>query len=146
MAAKDLYLGVDLGGTKIEAAILTAEGEFLARERVTTPSADYPGTLDRISALCTRIEMSVGVKTGLPIGIGHRARSAPKRGCLETATARPLMATIYRRTLHESPGARSKWQTMETAQQFPNESVISYVVVRDFPKDTIATSNHICII
>ena len=34
-------IGVDLGGTKIEAVVLDAQGTSLWRERVATPVGDY---------------------------------------------------------------------------------------------------------
>ena len=38
-------LGIDLGGTKIEALLLGADGTPLWRERVPTPQGDYAATL-----------------------------------------------------------------------------------------------------
>ena len=39
--------GIDVGGTKIETAILSAEGEFLSRERTDTPG-NYRALLNAI--------------------------------------------------------------------------------------------------
>ncbi len=64
-----LRIGVDLGGTKIEAAALEAGGRVLARRRVVTPVGDYDATLDAIVALVRGVESelagegSVGVAT-----------------------------------------------------------------------------------
>jgi fructokinase len=44
-------LGVDLGGTKIEVALLDAGGRVLLRERRPTPQGDYAGTLKVIAEL-----------------------------------------------------------------------------------------------
>lgn len=38
-------IGVDLGGTKIEAIALDAGGRQLAHRRIATPRGDYGGTL-----------------------------------------------------------------------------------------------------
>ena len=38
-------IGVDLGGTKIEAVVFDAQGTSLWRERVATPAGDYRATL-----------------------------------------------------------------------------------------------------
>jgi len=43
-----MRIGVDLGGTKIEAIALGGGGDVLARQRVSTPPS-YDGTLDAIS-------------------------------------------------------------------------------------------------
>ena len=40
-----MRIGIDLGGTKIEAALLGAGSQVLHRERVATPRGDYPGAL-----------------------------------------------------------------------------------------------------
>jgi len=44
-------LGIDLGGTKIEALLLSAEGQPLWGKRIDTPPGDYAGTLQAIDAL-----------------------------------------------------------------------------------------------
>jgi len=43
-------LGIDLGGTKIEAQLLGPDGHMLWRDRRPTPQGSYPGTLDAIAA------------------------------------------------------------------------------------------------
>ena len=40
-----LRIGIDLGGTKIEALALDAAGREVFRKRVATPRGDYAGTL-----------------------------------------------------------------------------------------------------
>ena len=65
-----MRIGVDLGGTKIEAIALNAQGTELHRKRVATPRGDYPGTLRAIAGLVHDLEAhthrvgSVGV--GIP--------------------------------------------------------------------------------
>ncbi len=46
-----LRIGVDLGGTKIEAIALDASGREVFRKRVPTPKGDYEGTLRQIKLL-----------------------------------------------------------------------------------------------
>ena len=46
-----MRIGIDLGGTKIEAIALDESGALLARRRVATPRHDYDGTLEAIAAL-----------------------------------------------------------------------------------------------
>ena len=50
-------IGVDLGGTKIEAIVLDADGRSHWRQRVPTPSGDYRATLQTIAALVQRAEV-----------------------------------------------------------------------------------------
>lgn len=45
------HLGIDLGGTKIEACLLDGQGRVLWRTRVATPAGDYPATLDALHGL-----------------------------------------------------------------------------------------------
>jgi len=69
MTPPPLRLGVDLGGTKIEAAVLAADGALRWRERVATPAGDYAATLDAVAALVARARAATGGE--LSVGIGH---------------------------------------------------------------------------
>ena len=62
-----MRIGIDLGGTKIEAIALSETGKDLYRERIPTPN-DYLQTLDAIGSLVSKIESIAG--TGDSIGIG----------------------------------------------------------------------------
>lgn len=53
-------IGVDLGGTKIEAIVLDAHGATRWRERVPTPGGDYDATLATVAALIARAERDLG--------------------------------------------------------------------------------------
>lgn len=64
-----LALGIDLGGTKTEAALLGADGATLWRERVATPAGDYAATLVAVAGLVQRARAFVGAE--ISIGIGH---------------------------------------------------------------------------
>ena len=46
-----MQIGIDLGGTKIEAIALDDNGSTLLRRRVPTPNGDYVGTLNAIADL-----------------------------------------------------------------------------------------------
>ena len=60
-----LRIGVDLGGTKIEAVALDAHGREVFRKRVSTPRGDYEGTVKAIAGLVKEAgEGSVGI--GIP--------------------------------------------------------------------------------
>ena len=60
-----LRIGIDLGGTKIEAVGLDDGGQEVFRKRVPTPRGDYAGTLQQIKALVEEIgEGTVGI--GIP--------------------------------------------------------------------------------
>ena len=53
-----MRIGIDLGGTKIEAVLMDHQGRILERNRVATPQQDYSGTLHAIKALVDRLEQA----------------------------------------------------------------------------------------
>ena len=60
-----LRIGIDLGGTKIEALALDAAGREVFRKRIPSPRGDYAATISAISSLVREIgEGSVGI--GIP--------------------------------------------------------------------------------
>ncbi len=69
MNSNSLRMGVDLGGTKIEALVLDDEGAELARERIPTPSGDYTATLQALAGLVGRLEARVGCQCRVGIGM-----------------------------------------------------------------------------
>jgi fructokinase len=98
-------IGVDLGGTKIEAAALNRSGAVCCRRRAATPSGDYRATIAAIAALVSGIERQLGgaatVGIGMPgaispvTGLVKNANSTwlngrPLQRDLETALARPV--------------------------------------------------------
>ena len=70
-------LGIDLGGTKIEALLLDAAGGARWRERVATPQGDYAATLAAIEALVARARLAAGA-AGCSIGVGGPGSSDPQ--------------------------------------------------------------------
>jgi glucokinase len=60
---KNLYVGVDVGGTKILAALTTSRGEILARERTSTPREGGPG---EIVGVIERLIWDLLNKNGIP--------------------------------------------------------------------------------
>jgi fructokinase len=65
-----MRIGIDLGGTKIEALALDDRGLELARHRIDTPRDDYDATLAAMASLVHRIEQETGqtgtVGAGIP--------------------------------------------------------------------------------
>jgi fructokinase len=70
-----MHIGIDLGGTKIEAILMAAGGTIIARKRIATPQHDYHATLKVIAALVNQLEhtlsqsASIGICT--PGAISH---------------------------------------------------------------------------
>jgi len=93
----DMRIGVDLGGTKIEAIGLGDGGEILARKRIDTPSQDYHATVQVIAGLILSLEKETG-QTG-SIGIGTPGAVAPGTGLMKNANSvclngRPFKADL----------------------------------------------------
>lgn len=57
-------IGVDVGGTKLAAAALDADGRVLQRGRLTTPRDDPDGLIDAVTGLVERLG------DGVPVGVG----------------------------------------------------------------------------
>jgi fructokinase len=53
-------IGIDLGGTKIEAVALDQDGGLRGRLRIPTPRADYEATVEATAALVEELEAAVG--------------------------------------------------------------------------------------
>jgi len=62
------FCGIDLGGTKIELVVLSANGRELLRERKPTPQGDYGATLATIAALVDEAEAVLGTFDAVGIG------------------------------------------------------------------------------
>jgi fructokinase len=76
MTYPDMRIGIDLGGTKIEALALDRDGSELLRYRVDTPRNDYPGTIAAMARLVQRLEAETGstatVGAGIPGSVSRR--------------------------------------------------------------------------
>ena len=56
MTNSRMRIGIDVGGTKIEALAIDNDGVELARYRVDTPREDYRGTIDAMVGLVRRLD------------------------------------------------------------------------------------------
>ncbi|HQU50603.1 MAG TPA: ROK family protein [Casimicrobiaceae bacterium] len=63
-----IRIGVDLGGTKIEAIALDRAGRARFRQRVPTPQGDYDATLRTIVALVGDAERALGERASVGVG------------------------------------------------------------------------------
>ena len=76
-------LGIDLGGTKIEAVVLDSTGKSVFKQRVATPFNDYRQILSSIQGLLQQAESFAGQQ--LKIGIGTPGAISPKSGLLRNS-------------------------------------------------------------
>ena len=79
-----MRIGVDLGGTKIEAIALSAKGQELARRRVSTPH-DYASCVDAIADLVREVEEVAGERG--TVGIGIPGTIVPRTGLVKNANS-----------------------------------------------------------
>lgn len=80
-----MRIGVDLGGTKIEAIALADDGSQLARRRVPTPRGDYAATLNAIATLVSHVEADAGSRGS--VGIGIPGTISPATGLVKNANS-----------------------------------------------------------
>jgi fructokinase len=93
-----MQIGIDLGGTKIEAIGLGSD-TVIPRRRIPTPR-DYTATLDAITRLVTELESQTGkhgtVGVGIP-GVVTRASGLVKNANSTWLIGRPLQADLEAR-------------------------------------------------
>jgi fructokinase len=80
-----MRIGVDLGGTKIEAAALAPDGRITVRERIATPG-DYGGLLQALPCLIEKVEKAAGAGPG-PVGIGMPGSLSPATGLVRNSNS-----------------------------------------------------------
>ena len=100
-----LRIGVDLGGSKIEALAMDERGTELLRRRVATPRGDYVATVAAVAALVSDLEQQLGGQG--TVGVGTPGAIAPANGRIKNANSvclngRPLredLQTALRRAV-----------------------------------------------
>jgi fructokinase len=80
-----MRLGVDFGGTKIEAALLDSKGEILVRQRVANPG-DYQAAVSAVAALTARIEQAAGARAET-IGVAMPGSLSPLTGLVRNSNS-----------------------------------------------------------
>ncbi len=97
-----MRIGVDLGGTKIEAIALSEQGEELARQRVPTPQSSYQDTLDAITGLVAGIETKLGCQGS--VGVAAPGAISPASGLIKNANSTRLIGHPLDRDLANALG------------------------------------------
>ncbi len=80
-----MRIGVDLGGTKIEAIALDKNGRPVGRRRVPAPRGDYEQTLAAIVRLVADVERETGRKGS--VGVGIPGAISPETGLVKNANS-----------------------------------------------------------
>ncbi len=80
-----MRIGIDLGGTKIEAAAFAGDGRLLLRRRIATPAGDYEATLAALRRLVDEVEAELGRRG--TVGIGMPGALSPASGLAKNANS-----------------------------------------------------------
>ncbi len=97
-----MRIGIDVGGTKIEAIALNGEGAELKRLRVKSPRGDYAATIRAIVDLVAKIEQSVGQRGS--VGMGIPGTISPATGLVKNANSTWLIGRPFDRDLAAALG------------------------------------------
>ncbi len=84
-----MRIGIDLGGTKIEAAAFGDDGAELGRLRVPTPRDDYQATLEAMASLVAQLESQTGSSGS--VGVGTPGTLSPATGLIKNANSTCLI-------------------------------------------------------
>ncbi len=102
-------IGVDIGGTKIEAALIARaaiEGRepvsFLWRERVATPKGDYDATVRAVGDIVRRLERETGIIGS--VGIGAPGSVSPSTGLHRNSNSTCINGRSFREDLARELG------------------------------------------
>ena len=80
-----MRIGVDLGGTKIEAVAMDARGRIVARRRRAAPSHSYREMLHAIVSLVREIEAAIGGEAR--VGLGTPGALCPSTGRIKNSNS-----------------------------------------------------------
>ncbi len=95
-----MQIGVDLGGTKIEVAVLDTGGDVWLRERTSTPQRDYEGTVRAVRDLALGLEAQCGQPCS--IGVGIPGALSPASGLIKNANSTCLIGRPLDRDLERA--------------------------------------------
>ena len=101
------YIGVDFGGTKIEAAALSADGQFLSRHREPNPG-NYDAAVSLVKDLIGRAEAEARQKDpslgDMTIGIGSPGSASPRTGVMRNSNSTYLNGRRFHEDMEAALG------------------------------------------
>jgi fructokinase len=92
-----MRIGIDLGGTKIEALALSPEGRELTRRRIAAPQGNYAATIAAIRDLVAALEAETGEQGS--VGIGMPGTVSPATGLVKNANSTWLIGHPFGRDI-----------------------------------------------
>ena len=91
-----MEIGIDFGGTKIEAAALAADGKFIARCRMPNPGG-YDAAINTVRELVDQVERDTGDPGS--VGVGAPGSVSPRTGVIRNANTVWLNGRMFREDL-----------------------------------------------
>lgn len=95
-------IGIDLGGTKIEAALLDPAGAMRTRQRIPTPIGDYAAEIAAVAGLVTGIEREHDLHA--TVGIGIPGTISAQTGLVKNANSTWLIGKPLERDTNAALG------------------------------------------
>src|SRR5215813_13841042 len=92
-----MRIGIDLGGTKIEIAVLGPQGRLILRERVPAPTGDYAATIRAVKELVAGAEARLAIRA--TVGVGIPGAISPATGLVKNANSTWLNGRYFDRDL-----------------------------------------------
>ena len=92
-----MRIGVDVGGTKIEAIALDGEGRALSRRRVPSPRDDYDAMVEAVRRLVVGLEDDLGERGD--VGVGTPGAVSRATGLIKNANSTVLNGRPFPRDL-----------------------------------------------
>ena len=97
-----MRIGVDIGGTKIEVAVLATDSTIALRRRTATPAGDYPQTIATIKQMVEAVEGEIGRR--LSVGVAIPGAFSPATGLVKNANSTCLIGRPFDRDLMAALG------------------------------------------
>lgn len=94
-----MRIGVDLGGTKIEAIVLAPDGGERARKRIDSPHGNYDATVRAVTDLVAEVASKAGCDDTAPVGVGIPGTISPLSGLVKNANSTWLIGHALDRDL-----------------------------------------------
>jgi fructokinase len=94
-----MQIGIDFGGTKIEAAAIDSKGGFAQRIRAANPG-NYDSAVRTVQNLVLQVESDLGVKC--TVGIGTPGSISPTTGVMRNSNSLYLNGRSFREDLSEA--------------------------------------------
>ena len=97
-----IRIGVDLGGTKIEAVALGPDGGERFRRRIDTPRGDYDATVQAVADLVALVDRATGASGS--VGVGMPGSISPATGLVKNANSTWLIGRTLPADLERAIG------------------------------------------